>query len=387
MNKKWGETNAMGDKEKAWLYAVVAADLDLVFGAESAIADFERVLVENGGGESAWQNLLGYVPEAVKQRVRNQVAPSPRLLATIRYNYLELRDHPQLMTQTHQAADERVQTTSATHKSYLGSKRGNYAQTRHSIEGAGAERGVAAAHAFHMHHGGGGGDGEEAAEAELTVLGDPTPGEVDHLDLPSGYACVDTRGRLLIIDVTKGVSLVPLPLKLPISWILRTSQDCNHFMVGDAHECMGLVLGTQLDSAVCVDIHLSHLPKQPRAVSNRGVIVWGGEGGPDPPRAITWTPDAGVSVCTEREAKLFSQQQVVSPKPHGNTVSIGSGVSVSFPSQTTVVTCVSGGCVGFDCTTNENDFCRVDVDKKEAWCVGMETEHAVVCMAPLVGWM
>ena len=373
--------------DEAWMYAVVSADLDIVFGAEAAIVEFEHVLSENGGGESAWQNLLGYVPGVVKQRMRNR-DPAPRLLATVRYNYLAIRDHPQLIDQVEEAVCEHVQAASGTHKSYLGSKRGNYAQTRHSIEGGGAGRVTAAAHAFHMHHhgsvtGGGGGGGD----ARLTILGDPTPGEVDHLDLPSAYACVDTQGHLLIVDVTKGVSRIPLPLKLPISWILRTSQDSNEFMVGGVHECMGVVLGPQLDSAVCVDIHLTHQPRNPHGVSNR-FIVWGGGGeDPHPHQAITWTPGSGVSVCTEREAKLVAQQQVGAPQPHGNTVNIGAGVAVSFPTKTTVVTCVSGNFLGFDCATNENDFCRVDVDKKEAWCVGMDTEHAIVCMAPLVKWM
>lgn len=367
-----------------WLYAVVSADMNLVFGCEDAIVDFDVMLTENGGGLSAWQNLLGYVPGVVKQRVQYGDA-RPRLLATVRYNYLAIKNHTQHTIQVREMVQEHLHNNQPTHRVVM---KGNYAETRHAMlkEVGGVS---ATAYAFQMHHPDelregvvGGGSGT------LAVLGHPSPADIDHLNLPTAYACVDTRGQLLIVDVNKGVSIIPLPQKLPISWILRTSPDANHFMVGGIHECVGLVFGPSMENATCVEIHLTHQPRRPHSVTNR-VIVWVDEAEGHRFRAITWDPDTGVVVCSEREARLFHNADPITARlvTHGNMVKIGDDVEVNFPTKTTVVTAVSGCVLGFDCTTNEHDFCRVDVAKKHAWCVGMQTEYPIVAMAPLVRWM
>lgn len=359
-----------------WLHALVATDLNLVFGEVREINEFRDALNEETYLVQAWENMLGHTPAIILELL---TSPGPGLatrVATTRYNYLALRQRPVHMHQIKMVA-ARVVAPSVSDKQY---RRKTYIQTVAQLVEHGFSPAGAAAAAFHLHtH-----DesrGNTPPPPDLDII-HKHPGSVDHLDLPTSYMGVDVKGRVWILDTTLGVVSVKVGSRVPTQWVHRTSQTSNTFLLGDDTRCVALVLSQDLTSGIETPVALQTLPHAPSVV-NEQWVVWGDT---THPHAIQWTHSKGLRVSPRSEAKLHLMSKSRSAATaRGNQVMVNHEPVAQIPPCQSI-SCISGTPVAVDLVTTTHDFYRVDVRANTAWCVGMSIDQPIVAMASLVNW-
>jgi len=361
-----------------WMHALAATDMNLVFGYIQPIHEFRDALKEETHLVQAWENLLGHTPPIIFELMSHPGGDSDLAsrVATTRYNYLSLRQRPVHIHQV-KAVALRIVTPTVSDKQY---RRKTYIQTMEQLKKHGFGHLKAAATAFHLHTQST--ESQPTPSSHLDIM-HKSPGGVDHLDLSSSYLGVDVMGSLWVLDTTLGVVRVRLGSRVPAKWIHRTSPNSNTFLLGDDTRCVGVVLSQDLTSGIETPVTLQTLPLQPRVVDNTWV-VWGDT---THPHAIQWTPQKGTRVSSHTDAKLHLMsipQNAVFAR--GDRIMFNHNEHVTQIPPCQSISCIVGTPLAVDLITTAHDFYRIDVRANKAWCVGINIEHPIVAMAPLVSW-
>jgi hypothetical protein len=356
-----------------WLYALVSADLGLLYESHYTVDAFRDALLENNVLDlhMAYTNITGSVPDAVAEYIAAH--PDTRRVelaghvSRLRYNHQTIKRRPvhchQVATLVTRIVDTHVVPSEHRRKTYL--------QTRRRLLEQDLEPRLASALAFEIHHSG--------APAPAGLREVKVQDALPDVYLPNAYLCVSAQGELCVTDSTQGMYTIPTSPALPSQWMVRVSPDANEFILGDELRSVHLVLSEEGDGAIQTPIALPGITS-PVCVDNRW-IVWGDS---VHPRAMEWR-DAAVECATEYARKL-----VVSASDRlryeGNRVLLGNETLAKLPADQSIC-CIHGNVGAVDVMTTSRDFWRIDVRANTGSCVGLPAPNPIAAMAPLVGWL
>jgi hypothetical protein len=385
----WVETmNIVGH---LWIEALAAVDMGLAIGDWNACVNLQQTLLANNSGPTqelaaSWRNIYGHTPpivhELVNVRKTCNVPEMALTLGRLRYTFLALNSNPTYRYQVHLAASERLGAESVLWEYHQKGYVSTHAKVMVSKEGMDA--GNAAAHAYFMH-----------TKLTLTASGvewvknipaldivNEPPAAADQLHLPCAYLGVDARGKLVLLDSTRGTSNIAIGNVVPHEWIVRVSEHSNEFLAGNIGCALHITLNEPLTIGTGTPVALPMYPFDRVHEVDNTWVVWRTNNGP---RALQWNSTLQrASLCSAEDARLYAviNQSVYSRR---NSVWRDATCIARLPSSESI-TAVWGTAVGFDAFTKKGDWWRVDVRARKAWVVGVPTVNEVCSVAPLVTW-
>jgi len=327
---------------------------------------------------SAWRLVFGSAPETVHLLVNTRRATREDLaqtLALLRYNYLSLKNHPELVHQIRRAVTQKLPG-----EPRVEYRHGGYVRTHRSlVEAEEMSTATAAAHALRMH------DGETPSQQEdaLDVHTTP-PSTANHLALPSKYLGVNRRGGLVLLDAQRGASAVELAGDVPTNWLLRVRPDHNHFLAGDDTRAMFITLDDTLTTGFQKPVALPRYPPGPAHGVDHTMVVWHEPG--EPPLALEWNAEHETADPCPPTKSRVSHMSIRTMHARGNEVWCDQVCITRLPAGE-CITAVTGSPTAVDVFTAAGDWWRVDVRGGCAWVVGVPTDAEILVVASLLEWV
>lgn len=387
-------SNENDDNKHLWMEALAAVDMRLTLDDWAVCSNLQKTFLDSATQLSdldvVWASVYGYTPSIVRELIQcrrsEDVADVAMLLGRLRYTFLALLDKPQHRYQVRAAAALLVDAADV----FRAYRQKGYVRTHAKImeEEAGIGSDVAAAHAYFLHAS----DPTPsviAAGARTEKMRDAieicrsSPADADHLGMPDVFLGVDASGKLVLLDASRGASVINIGSRVPHNWVVRVSPYANHFLAGDTSCCVMVKLNETLTSAIENPVVLPRYPHARAYGVDNTWVVWAGVN--NAPRALRWDVQTeSAALCDVEEAALHAAttQSVYS---RGNSVWRNDTCIACLPPSESI-SAIIGTSIGFDAFTQNKDWWRVDVRARKAWVVGLPTADIVCTVAPLVEW-
>jgi len=366
-----------------WVESMAAVDMGLTLGDWNVCINMQKTLLASeplmpADLAGAWCNIYGNIPPLVDELVNvrrcDDVGALALVMARVHYTFLKLPSH---RAQVREAATARL--THALHRVH---RQKGYIRTHAKIMAmTSCSHEEAAAHAYFLHSPASLAGGESAVP-DLEVCAHP-PATADHLNLPLAYLGVDMDGKLVLLDASRGASVVEVCSRVPHNWMVRISAHTNEFLAGDATCCLHLTLNEPLTMVLEKPVALPRYPPARAHEVDNSWVVWFDAN--KRARALAWDAQAQrATLCSAADAELHAVtgEAVYS---RGNEVWRGTTCIARLPS-TESITAINGTPTAFDAFTQGGDWWRVDVRARKAWVVGVPAANIVCTIAALVGW-